>query len=111
MWAMESFKINYDDFTRVDIRVGTIVRAEPYPEAKKPAFKIWINLGPGIGEKKHWPRLQNIMYLKPLSACKSPAWSIFHYARLASLCQKYCCWDFPTKKRGCDDRPQTESTQ
>jgi tRNA-binding protein len=40
MWAMENFKINYDDFTRVDIRVGTIVRAESCPKAKKPAFKI-----------------------------------------------------------------------
>jgi tRNA-binding protein len=55
MWAMENFKINYDDFTRVDIRVGTIVRAEPYPKAKKPAFKIWINLGPEIGEKNISP--------------------------------------------------------
>jgi tRNA-binding protein len=49
---MKSFRITYEDFARVGIRVGTIVRAEPYPEAKKPAFKIWLNLGPEIGEKK-----------------------------------------------------------
>lgn len=44
--------IAYDDFARIDIRVGTVVRAEPYPEARTPAFKIWVDFGPDIGEKK-----------------------------------------------------------
>ncbi|MDC1229219.1 tRNA-binding protein [Octadecabacter sp.] len=44
--------ITFDDFMKIDIRVGRVIRAEPYPEARKPAIKMWVDFGHDIGERK-----------------------------------------------------------
>ena len=45
-------EISYKDFAKIDIRVGTVIRAEVFPGARKPAFKLWVDFGAEIGERK-----------------------------------------------------------
>ncbi len=45
-------EITFDDFLKVDVRVGTVIDAQPYPEARVPAIKLWIDFGDEIGVKK-----------------------------------------------------------
>jgi len=44
--------ITFDDFLRVDIRAGRVVRAEPFPQARKPALKLWIDFGDEVGVRQ-----------------------------------------------------------
>jgi len=47
-----SDEISFDDFLKVDIRVGEVVRAEPFPEARKPSIRLWVDFGGDLGVKK-----------------------------------------------------------
>ena len=45
-------EIDFDDFLKVDVRVGRVIRAEPFPQARKPAIRMWVDFGPDFGERK-----------------------------------------------------------
>lgn len=49
-----------EDFFRSDLRVGTVVRVEPFPEARKPAWKLWVDFGPHLGERTSSARLTEL---------------------------------------------------
>lgn len=44
--------ISWDDFQKIEIKIGTVVRAEEFPEARKPAYKVWVDFGGDLGVKK-----------------------------------------------------------
>ncbi len=52
-------QINYDDFTRVDIRVGRIIKVEDFPKARNPAYKLWVDFG-NLGVKKSSARITRL---------------------------------------------------
>lgn len=52
--------VTSQDFQRIDIRAGTVVRCERFPEARSPAYKLWVDLGPELGERRSSARITDL---------------------------------------------------
>jgi len=92
---MASSPITYDDFEKVDIRIGTVTRAEPFPEARKPAYRLTIDFGPVIGVKRSSAQVTKHYALGELVGRRVAAVVNFPPRQIGPLMSEVLCLGFP----------------
>ncbi len=93
--AADSAPIGFDDFLKIDIRAGTILRAEPFPEARQPAFKLWVDFGEEIGVKKTSVQVTKLYDLEGLIGRQVAAVVNFPPKQIGKLMSEVLVLGFP----------------
>lgn len=87
--------ISFEDFLRVDIRIGSILKAEVFPEARKPAFKLTIDFGPDVGVKKSSAQITRHYVLDELPGRRVAAVVNFPPRQIGKFMSEVLCLGFP----------------
>ena len=88
-------QIAFDDFMKVDVRVGQVVKAEPFPEARKPAYRLTIDFGPDIGVKRSSAQITKHYTLDDLHGRKVAAVVNFPPRQIGPMMSEVLTLGFP----------------